>query len=1371
MRLLRTCAPALTLILALAAARPAQATEDEPPTPVADTPTAPAQTPAEAMSDFDRLRGQQLALLPERDAANVPTFYYGRVFVRQPRELGALDLLHFRHSRQPYFDEYNPNQMGHLDVGNYQGGYWEYAIATGVQWNILIKVTGTVSAIDLNPRLDKFRPVHTPHPVLDSFLRADGSLDPRRLAEAGFTLEPIHLRDTCESGSPGGARGFFDFVEDAVDAIGDAISDAADFIANRIKELGGTIGDVLQKAAQGISDAIDFIRELANTGICALTGKRGNSGQVFVIDPATGNPVVSYVGPDKGRPEPIRNARMRARGGPIGLLHTEAAIGSDGWYHFDDLCGDIEYTLSVELDTPWMWVTYNGFLTDTLDVGRVGRSDGESKWVANAPSVRWLIGAQLAARFAPQFYGIYPRKAKMILGFPADGLIGAVNGHTTTTICGQARILGGILTAALPAGALTNAILDGDIYGMSRSSDRSDSVGIAVHEYGHFLMCEAIRQNGGDLDGYMNKYTMLTLTNPDNEKFQKHPTRNSAESIADYLTFHVFGYTNYFGAKDNASGGGYCDSGSSSCLENDVTFARPADNDPGYSKKLMGSRASIMYDWTDSNWQDLGFARIMGWNPQRADDDHMSIPASAVAYAMAHVGNDVSTENMASFIASNASLGRPADAVCEIFTSHGWSCNGLSIAGATLTAPSHFDGRALATNQIRWRWIPGSSLASTYAVVDPSRGVVGQVAASETEVTATYAGVAPNTRIVAYVEARRDGATPGRSVRQARCTLAAAVDPPRLTNVPGGLLVEWPADAATDYIVQRADGLGAFAPLATVGRSGGMSSYLDRTGAPGLVYRYRVDARNCDAVSVAGRTAQADVAVNDANFVFVRAGAASGNGSRALPFASINQALALLGPNRNRILVAGGTYPERVTFDAGASVDVAVFGGYDPTFRVFDPASNPVLVTGDQSSWDATFGSGEFRSWNHPMFRVASGRVSLSNLRVLPVSITCDPARHDMWACQPLGLAAVHSPGSLSLRNVEYRGVASSQTPWSPFPILYCTGTCTVTDSVIDAPPYSGIVAINAVNPKVAGSLIVAGNAGIGILAAQPEVIRSVVRGSRSDWTASGSVGIRTSYAARVQNSLVAGEIAIQETRFASSDPPEPGTFGSDPGPPSLLVNNVLYGRTVVALAQIVNNALINNSSTVLKVTMSGSHVSGYQIRNNLFVTLGSAAVAETVQRSQVGLGPLNAQDSGTLNRSNEWFRSNANRIEGNLRFSTLGSFFDAGQVSASPGATADGHSFHPLPGELRRGGSVAELGVGTPGELDIDLDGTARPFGRDIGPYDVPPTGCQPLTCADQGARCGRASNGCGGFLQCGGCASPSICGGDGVANQCSVN
>ncbi len=50
------------------------------------------------------------------------------------------------------------------------------------------------------------------------------------------------------------------------------------------------------------------------------------------------------------------------------------------------------------------------------------------------------------------------------------------------------------------------------------------------------------------------------------------------------------------------------------------------------------------------------------------------------------------------------------------------------------------------------------------------------------------------------------------------------------------------------------------------------------------------------------------------------------------------------------------------------------------------------------------------------------------------------------------------------------------------------------------------------------------------------------------------------------------------------------------------------------------------------------------------------------------------------------------------------------------------------------------------------------------------PDAGCAARSCADQGATCGPANDGCGNAIDCGGCTAPETCGGAGVLSTCGA-
>ncbi|PKN36301.1 MAG: hypothetical protein CVU63_16945, partial [Deltaproteobacteria bacterium HGW-Deltaproteobacteria-20] len=63
-------------------------------------------------------------------------------------------------------------------------------------------------------------------------------------------------------------------------------------------------------------------------------------------------------------------------------------------------------------------------------------------------------------------------------------------------------------------------------------------------------------------------------------------------------------------------------------------------------------------------------------------------------------------------------------------------------------------------------------------------------------------------------------------------------------------------------------------------------------------------------------------------------------------------------------------------------------------------------------------------------------------------------------------------------------------------------------------------------------------------------------------------------------------------------------------------------------------------------------------------------------------------------------------------------------------------------------------------GGSDTSTD-VATDVGKDTGEPDTGPTACEPKTCAQIGANCGSAPDGCGGKIECGECPDGQFCGG----------
>src|SRR5689334_11105093 len=92
--------------------------------------------------------------------------------------------------------------------------------------------------------------------------------------------------------------------------------------------------------------------------------------------------------------------------------------------------------------------------------------------------------------------------------------------------------------------------------------------------------------------------------------------------------------------------------------------------------------------------------------------------------------------------------------------------------------------------------------------------------------------------------------------------------------------------------------------------------------------------------------------------------------------------------------------------------------------------------------------------------------------------------------------------------------------------------------------------------------------------------------------------------------------------------------------------------------------------------------------------------------------------------------------------------------------------------------GSSGDTGSNFPGgntdageDASLGFNNGNNQFNND-GSTDGPThSSCVRQTCLQANATCGPIGDGCGGLIDCGTCASPTVCGGGGVPSQCGGN
>lgn len=1315
-RLLHLLFPAVLV----AGCQPAERATEQPAAPAkASGPRAIPlpQSPEESLRDFESAKQHPPALLAERDAGGHPLLYYGRVFVRTRMEVKVLDLLAFKHATFPFFDEYDSQQYGTPDDDRYQDGSWEYAIATAIQWNALIKYPGLVSAIELNPRVKAM--VHPMHDELTAG-RPDGSLNPAILAQHGFTFTaPPRPAAACDrrSQTPSQRGGKLQprIFGDIVDFFEDVGGGLVDWATDVIKGFGGSLSDVMRAAYDGVDEAIDFLRELGNAGYCALSSKRSNRGSVFVFDNWANQELATPFQGANMTPaaEPMRHTPVRARGGWGGILLTTTTTDAEGVYEFNDLCSDLTYSLSVEVDTPAIWLTKNGFSTDSFDIGTAGPNDAHTRWVVHDhPSANWLIAAQLGRGFVEQKLGFTPEKARVLSGWFADKIIGGISGGVSIATCGQTNLVGGLVPLAAP-------LLDVDIYAHSSSYRLSvdtagkNGIGIATHEYGHFAMCQAIKKLGGDFDGYMNSYmwTLFANTSPPADKFQ--PIRNSAESIADYFSDAVYGFTDYF--NNNPGQGGSCPSrgeghicGTYSkpergCLAKAGLFQLPSDvNNPEHHCEWIASRTAVMHDITAG--ADVP--------PPQRTGLAVGVPPHGLYQAMAAVGRNLTTQSMVRWLSEVPAYGRPAEGLCRVLRAHNWDCNAVDSAGVMLDAPANLTAYGLSATEIAWIYAPTSALANSYALLNSAGNDVREIAVVGRDkfriVQRLPPGTVGNQRVVGVVEARRDGARPGRSTRVVGCTLASPVGSLSAAQSSVGAKLTWTGAGADGYVIKRANGSGDFTPIAHLAAGGSANVFEDAEVAPGLSYRYKVAALNCSGQETDSNEVSLAIDFNDVNYLYVSVNApAGGNGTRAYPLRTLNEATERLAATRSQIVVSGGTYPECVY---AFGYDVSIYGGYDPAFRTYAPERYETKLIGGGNECRHNVGIKEFPEYVAAIV-VGSRSVTLAGITAAPGERSCAGSE-----CIRLGLA-VAAGGQLNVSRVRYKsgGGDGSMLRLSGVRCQAYSCVVTVANSQLEelsAKDGSGVPAVEGQNVIIQGSTVVTQD-GTAVLAQNATIDGSILRGNAVHWMSDKSTGL-DAFCGTVTNSLIAGGRAL---RLGDRTPSFFGTI--PPACLNKLANSLIYGQTWVINTQLINNIFMSQqtlsaSDPVLYYDSNkGStdvQVTGQIVRNNLFMPLGMPlGVVATAQRRNSGLGLLS---SSQINDPTAWFRASANDVACNQLSGNLDAVFGSDRLSQPVGP-----SLRPLSGSVAvgQGISPSRIGLSIPRDL-LGVDRSSEEF--DIGPY-----------------------------------------------------
>lgn len=289
-------------------------------------------------------------------------------------------------------------------------------------------------------------------------------------------------------------------------------------------------------------------------------------------------------------------------------VKIEVRQGLAGFYDNTDANGHVRLTVAKNSDTRICIQVENDtaevteyLLEKTVCVKNIGELSADRSEVVDVRHdyVNALVAMTDARRYAKVVGGFTMPKITVLVGSQADEL--AVAGRSFTPCMGRAPSLLGLETELLgllgpvwlAAGAAAEFMFSVDMV-LVPGDDASR--GVAVHEYGHAMMCELMMRQG--LDAFEIAWTDVIIGTA--SQAADNQASYLAEGWADFVTAQVVGGTNYFaatGAVDSESVN-YCPAGTS-CLEENFV--------EGDTFRVQVRRvASLLQDAFDGHGADLG---------------------------------------------------------------------------------------------------------------------------------------------------------------------------------------------------------------------------------------------------------------------------------------------------------------------------------------------------------------------------------------------------------------------------------------------------------------------------------------------------------------------------------------------------------------------------------------------------------------------------------------------------------------------------------------------------------------------------------------------------------------------------------------------
>jgi sugar lactone lactonase YvrE len=615
---------------------------------------------------------------PIFEGGSPPALYYMNVLVESREDVRGLSAVGIHIQQEPLFpdelDGWSSLENSILE-GDSVTGAWYYAVVPGYIYNELRSVSRNRIASGEEPTLRAlvFRRLRVPDAMAD--VGDVHRLSYAYLGENGFEYDSSRNEDEC-----------------SIDEAEGIVCAEPVFLGWLLRKGLEVVFETTGQVVQAVRDGLGYVqRFIFGESPLKLQIRVKNTDENFGTDH-------EMMSAWRHAPLRLSNHIVRIKQG-LGTLPSRTDL--DGNLSTDVAAG-LNFSVCVTMENKYVKIT-QFLMSRTICSSRYSLPESGSAAInIRHPHLNVYMQINDAAFYMKEVMQYEMRKIVVLVGPSAD-LITYFNGGRAFAAC-QSSFPGSVASVVSLLGFGTQPLLIAAEFLTSVDivlpGNSDESRGVAVHEYGHAVLCDMIRSRSGYLD---HSAVWLQATYESIRQRPGDETGYINEAFADFLSAQVVGATNYFFTSNDQVSQEYmyyCDAGSNSttpCVERNFSdsaefgdqvariatllhdaFDAEAPCDPeqyfndGTHWDLSGVD-NVLYEPAFQEGEDLCDAVL--------DDERIELPRHALVEVLKQWGLRAGTIpelNEEKFLGGLAdvmkSYGFGGSEICELWNLHGTEC-------------------------------------------------------------------------------------------------------------------------------------------------------------------------------------------------------------------------------------------------------------------------------------------------------------------------------------------------------------------------------------------------------------------------------------------------------------------------------------------------------------------------------------------------------------------------------------------------------------------------------------------------------------------------------------------------------------------------